>query len=271
MLARCVQSWRMPCKLAHAPRWPAAPAPLPRPPARRACLTHPAPTLPPNVSPRPFPHPSHPTPTPARRLWQLQSKMAAVGGEGTYEARLDRVTTARAGLEERLQVGGVGCGWRGAKGGVVWGEVGGCAAGAADAHARFPSLPPASAHHPLLLLAATHPPAHPPPSHVLQKRIELVDAYARVIAMIEIEVGGGRVARRAWNWASVLGWAGTQAPAANGCSTRRRLLLGSAASPNPAPCRLLPTPIPMLSPALPCTHTQVEMDADLPAAEVLGE
>ncbi|PSC68405.1 SET domain-containing [Micractinium conductrix] len=57
------------------------------------------------------------------RLWQLQSKMAAVGGEGTYEARLDRVTTARAGLEERLQ-----------------------------------------------------------------KRIELVDAYARVIAMIEIEV-----------------------------------------------------------------------------------
>ncbi|KAI3436374.1 hypothetical protein D9Q98_002427 [Chlorella vulgaris] len=57
------------------------------------------------------------------RLWQLQNKMAAVGGEGTYEARLGRVVEARAGIEQRLQ-----------------------------------------------------------------KRIELVDSYARVIAMIEIEV-----------------------------------------------------------------------------------
>ena len=39
------------------------------------------------------------------RLWQLQSKMAAVGGEGTYEARLERVVLARAGIEQRLQVG----------------------------------------------------------------------------------------------------------------------------------------------------------------------
>jgi hypothetical protein len=58
------------------------------------------------------------------RLWQLQAKMAAVGGgPGAYEARLERVAEARLGLEQRLQ-----------------------------------------------------------------KRIELVDAYARVIAMIEIEV-----------------------------------------------------------------------------------
>lgn len=40
----------------------------------------------------------------ASRLWQLQSKMAAVGGEGTYEARLERVVQARAGIEQRLQV-----------------------------------------------------------------------------------------------------------------------------------------------------------------------
>ncbi|KAL4420877.1 hypothetical protein ABPG77_002836 [Micractinium sp. CCAP 211/92] len=57
------------------------------------------------------------------RLWQLQSKMAAVGGDGAYNARLDRVAAARVGLEQRLQ-----------------------------------------------------------------RRIELVDQYARVIAMIEIEV-----------------------------------------------------------------------------------
>ncbi|GAB4823249.1 hypothetical protein N2152v2_010295 [Parachlorella kessleri] len=57
------------------------------------------------------------------RLWQLQNKMAAVGGEGAYDARLDRVAAARSNLEQRLQ-----------------------------------------------------------------KRVEMVDAYARVIAMIEIEV-----------------------------------------------------------------------------------
>jgi hypothetical protein len=44
-------------------------------------------------------------PPPMCRLWQLQSKMAAVGGEGTYEARLERVVLARAGIEQRLQVG----------------------------------------------------------------------------------------------------------------------------------------------------------------------
>jgi hypothetical protein len=38
-------------------------------------------------------------------LWQLQSKMAAVGGEGAYAARLERVVEARAGIEQRLQVG----------------------------------------------------------------------------------------------------------------------------------------------------------------------
>ena len=39
------------------------------------------------------------------RLWQLQNKMAAVGGEGAYDARLDRVAAARSNLEQRLQVG----------------------------------------------------------------------------------------------------------------------------------------------------------------------
>lgn len=45
--------------------------------------------------------PAHPSPC---RLWQLQNKMAAVGGEGTYEARLGRVVEAWAGIEQRLQV-----------------------------------------------------------------------------------------------------------------------------------------------------------------------
>ena len=38
------------------------------------------------------------------RLWQVQNKMAAVGGEGAYDARLDRVAAARSNLEQRLQV-----------------------------------------------------------------------------------------------------------------------------------------------------------------------
>ena len=37
------------------------------------------------------------------RLWQLQSKMAAVGGGAGYDARLERVALARANLEHRLQ------------------------------------------------------------------------------------------------------------------------------------------------------------------------
>lgn len=41
----------------------------------------------------------------ASRLWQLQSKMAAVGGENAYAARLERVVEARGGIEQRLQVG----------------------------------------------------------------------------------------------------------------------------------------------------------------------
>jgi len=34
------------------------------------------------------------------RLWQLQAKMAAVGGAGAYDARLDRVIRARGALED---------------------------------------------------------------------------------------------------------------------------------------------------------------------------
>lgn len=40
------------------------------------------------------------------RLWQLQAKMAAVGGGSAYEARLERVAEARSGVEQRLQVRG---------------------------------------------------------------------------------------------------------------------------------------------------------------------
>lgn len=45
-------------------------------------------------------------------MWQLQNKMAAVGGEGAYDARLDRVSAARTNLEQRLQARGLlrGCG-----------------------------------------------------------------------------------------------------------------------------------------------------------------
>lgn len=57
------------------------------------------------------------------RLWQLQSKMLAVAPGGVYDARLERVSSARLAIEERLK-----------------------------------------------------------------KRIQLADAYARVISMIEIEV-----------------------------------------------------------------------------------
>lgn len=44
------------------------------------------------------------------RLWQLQNKMAAVGGGSAYDARLDRVVAARTNLEQRLQVGVVAVG-----------------------------------------------------------------------------------------------------------------------------------------------------------------
>ncbi|KAK9834837.1 hypothetical protein WJX81_002704 [Elliptochloris bilobata] len=37
------------------------------------------------------------------RLWQLRNKMGAVGGNGTYEARLERVRSAIDGLEQRLR------------------------------------------------------------------------------------------------------------------------------------------------------------------------
>ena len=99
------------------------------------------------------------------RLWQLQSKMAAVGGEATYEARLERVAAARVGVEQRLLVS--------------------CAA----LRVRVPlevlnrlalhgqRLFPHPCSFSSSLLAAA-----------LQKRIELVDSYSRVKAMIEIEV-----------------------------------------------------------------------------------
>ena len=56
---------------------------------------------------RSSPVPPCPSACPLCRLWQLQSKMAAVGGDGAYNARLDRVAAARVGLEQRLQVGAV--------------------------------------------------------------------------------------------------------------------------------------------------------------------
>ena len=64
--------------------------------------------------------PAHTPPLAGRRLWQLQAKMAAVGGgPGAYEARLERVAEARFGLEQRLQVGILRVQWCGSAG--KWG------------------------------------------------------------------------------------------------------------------------------------------------------
>ena len=119
---------------------------------------------------------------PVSRLWQLQSKMTAVGGEGTYEARLERVVQARAGIEQRLQVGQaagvtacIAC---------LHCEPAGCPGRPAcmPAHSRTCTAP--HQHHQQNRLPCPALPCPAPP----QKRIELVDSYARVIAMIEIEV-----------------------------------------------------------------------------------
>lgn len=126
--------------------------------------------------------------------------MAAVGGgPGAYESRLERVAEARLGLEQRLQASGL---------------LTSCEAdfalldGLGEMQFKFRRSGrwrPAPAGHRFVRCHAVGPPVlacspsfaglacspsvlHCPPTAPLQKRIELVDAYARVIAMIEIEV-----------------------------------------------------------------------------------